>query len=110
MLSDFDKLVKDRDALQRWMKMGSTIARYDGANHVLRVDWQLPSMIAFCGQEYAGAKNYHDAPEFFAKVVKSELEKRTSEIVHAAYESAMAVINAGIEKHRELVLEQLGKA
>ena len=107
MLSDFDKLVKRRRDLQAWWALGSTIAAYDHGVHKLRVVVQSPSMVAYCGQAYAGAKNYHEAPEWFAEAVRQELSAQAAAITKAAYESEMARLTSEIERNRQAVLAEL---
>jgi hypothetical protein len=107
MLEDFDKLVRQRSELMDWWKLGQTIAKYDGKYHVLRVDLQNPSLVAFCGQQYAGAKNYHDAPKSFFTAIRLECDKQINQIVKKAYENEIAILNAAIEKMKTEVLEQL---
>ena len=110
MLSEFDTLVKKRAELQRWWKLGSTIAQYDHSYHELRVDMRGPSLVSYCGQAYAGAKNYHDAPEWFKECVRKELQERAKEIATAAYEKSIASLNEQIEENRAAVEAQLSMA
>ena len=110
MLSEFDTLVKKRTELQRWWKLGSTIAQYDHSYHELRVDMCKPSMVSYCGQEYAGAKNYHDAPEWFRECILKELQDRAKEVATAAYEKAIESLNEQIEKNRAAVEAELSMA
>lgn len=107
MLEDFDKLVARRAALKAWWSLGTTIAQYDSKFHTLRVDLQKPSMVTFCGQQYAGAKNYHDAPDWFRQSITDELQNHVKEITRRAYEAEMERLTELIEKHRAAVLAQL---
>ena len=110
MLKQFDELVKQRDQLKRWWAMKNEIARYNKTTHTLRVDVVKPSLVAFCGQQYAGAKNYHDAPEFFVDAVRRQFHEHSAELTAKAYEAEMARIDDLIESHRNSVLAELGKA
>lgn len=110
MLSEFDELVRKRQALKSWWALGETIAKYDGSVHALRVDVKKPSMVAYCGQEYAGARNYHDAPAFFVDSVRQEMQSEATRIARQAYEKEMAKLDAAIEKQRAAVLKQLASA
>lgn len=110
MLQTFDELVARRTALQNWWRLGSTKAKYDNARHVLRVDFQNPTMVAFCGQEYAGAKNYHDAPKFVAELIRKEADRQSFAIAKAAYDREIARLNEEIKKHCNAVLEQLSQS
>lgn len=107
MFSEFDKLVKQRAALKAWWQLGETICGWGGKRHVLRVDVMKPSMVAYCGQAYAGAKNYHDAPEFFIEALRKELSAHANEIAKAAYEKEIARLDGLIETHRAAVLKEL---
>lgn len=110
MLQEFDKLVKERDELIRWWKLGSTIAQYDHSLHELRVDMCKPSLVSYCGQAYAGAQNYHDAPKWFAECIRKEQQARFKELATAAYEKALANLNERISAHRAAVEEALSVA
>ena len=110
MLQEFDQFVRQRKELEQWWGLGLTEAAYDRALHSLRVDVQKPSMVAFCGQQYAGAKNYHDAPAFFVEAVRKEMEQEAKRLVGLAYQKELARLNAAIEKHRAAVLKQLASA
>lgn len=110
MLSEFDQLVNQRKQLKQWWELGGTEAAYDRKFHSLRVDVQKPSMVAFCGQQYAGAKNYHDAPTFFVESVRKEMQEEAKRLVGLAYQKELARLDAAIEKHRAAVLEQLASA
>lgn len=109
MLTDFDNLVKKSAELERWWKLGSTIAQYNHSCHVLRVDMCKPSLVSYCGQERAGAQNYHDAPAWFADCVRNEQQERFKEIATAAYEKELAKLNQQIEQHRVAVQEELAR-
>lgn len=110
MLGDFDKLVQQRSALKSWWQLGQTVCGWGGGNHVLRVDVMKPGMVAYCGQAYAGAKNYHDAPEFFIEAVRAEMTAQSKAIAKAAYEKEIERLDGLIEKHRAAVLSELGIA
>ena len=110
MLKQFDELVKQRDQLKRWWAMKNEIARYDKTTHTLRVDVVKPSMVAFCGQQYAGAKNYHDAPTFFVEAIRKQFSEHSRELTAKAYEAEMSRLDELIESQRESVLAELGKA
>lgn len=107
MLSEFDELVRKRQALKDWWALGETHAEYSRGFHSLRVDVCKPSLVTFCGQQYAGAKNYHDAPSFFAESVRKEMQAEAERITRQAYEKEIARLDSEIEKHRAAVLEQL---
>lgn len=108
MLQEFDALVNKRKQLQSWWKRKTTTT-YRSRCHTLRVDILLPTMVAFCGQEYAGANNYHEAPEFFKNCIKKEMEKDINEITERAYNNEIERLNNEIEKYREAVLSELGE-
>lgn len=107
MLSEFDTLVKKRADLVRWWKLGSTMCQYDHSYYVLRVDMNKPGLVSYCGQQYAGDRNYHDAPEWFNDCIRKEQQERFKELATAAYEKALASLNEQIEKHRSAVLAEL---
>ena len=107
MMSDFDKLVSDRNSLVYWWNMRNTIARYDNSRYVLRVDFMHPRLVTFCGQETCGGQNYHDAPKFFAEAIGREVSKRYVELTTAAYDAEMKRLNAAIDAKKEEVLRVL---
>lgn len=107
MLSEFDELVKQRKELQAWWSLRETVAKYDSKLHSLRVDFACPTMVAFCGQQYAGAKNYHDAPSFFRNAIRRAAESHAHDLAKEAYQAEMERLNAEIRKCREDVLNQL---
>lgn len=109
MLTEFDKLVQQRAELERWWKLGETIAQKDNSYHVLRVDICKPSLVTYCGQAYSGAQNYHDAPAWFAECVRVEMQNRAKEIATAAYKAKLAQLNEEISKHRTAVEAELAK-
>lgn len=110
MLSEFDRLVNQRRELVAWWGLRTTVAAYEGTCHSLRVDVQKPSFIAYCGQQYAGAKNYHEAPGFFAESVRKEMQAEAERLAVQAYEKELARLNEAIEKHRAAVLKELASA
>lgn len=107
MLSRFDELVAMRQKLTSWWSLRSTVAQYNRKIHSLRVDVTAPTMIAFCGQQYAGAKNYHDAPDFFFEDVRKELQSNTEAITEAAYARKLASLDDEISSMRSAVEAQL---
>lgn len=110
MLIEFDELVRKRKELNEWWALGETVAKYDGGVHELRVDVQKPSKVSYCGQQYAGAQNYHDAPAFFLDALRQEMQSDAKRLTRLAYDKEIAKLNAEIEKHRAAVLEQLASA
>lgn len=107
MLTEFDELVRKRSQLKNWWALGNKVAKYDQKRHSLRVDVQPVGMVAFCGQEYAGARNYHEAPAFFRDAVKRELQAESKRLARQAYEKELAHLDSEISKHRDAVLRQL---
>lgn len=107
MLGEFDELVRARKELKDWWNLRVTTAAYDGSFHRLIVQVQKPAMVSFYGQQYAGAKNYHDAPGFFIESVRAEMQAEANKIVANAYETELKRLDAQIEAHRAAVLEQL---
>lgn len=107
MLKEFDELVRQRKELVEWWKLATTVAEYDRAFYVLRVDVAKPSMVAFCGQQTAGGQNYHDAPSFFLDVVKREIECARVLIVKQAYEKELARLTSEITKLKERIQDEL---
>jgi transposase-like protein len=109
MLQEFDEAVKERRELKEWWSLGETVAKYDHKKHVLRVDVSKPTMIAFCGQEYAGAKNYHDAPDFFTEAVRQAIQDSVGVLTQQAYETELARLTSIIEDNRANVLAELSQ-
>ena len=106
-MSEFDQAVKDRAALQEWWALRNTTANYDGRKHGLRIDFGKPAMVAFCGQAYAGANNYHHAPDFMKNALRDVCQRRQLEIAKDAYEAEIARLNEIIRRSREAVLAAL---
>ena len=109
MLSDFDRLVQERNALEAWWKLGSKHVGYGSGLYELRVDTLPPPLVAYCGQETAGGRNYHDAPKFFIEVLRKEIAKHVKSICKDAYKNHLAQLNAEILKLKESVLSELEK-
>ena len=110
MIARFDELVKQRKQLAEWWKLKTTMAAYDRTHHSLRVDVSKPSLISFCGQQYAGAKNYHDAPSFFFEDVRKEFQDNAAAITEAAYHRKMRWFDAEIAALRRQVEAELEAA
>ena len=110
MMQEFDELVQKRAALKAWWELGSTKVGYGDGCHKLRIDVAKPTMVAFCGQAYAGARNYHDAPAFFVEAIRQEMHVAAKRLAREAYENELARLDAAIEKHRDAVLAQLSSA
>lgn len=108
-MADFDKYVQQRKALQSWWNL-RTIRTYDSGGHVLRVDVPKPTMVAMCGQNHPGARNYHDAPDFFAEAIKNEMDLRAKEITKTAYENEIMRLDSLIAQNKEAVLAELATA
>ena len=109
MLTEFDAAVKQRLELQMWWKLGSTVAAYDDRVHKLHIHVLKPTMVAFCGQQYAGAENYHEAPEFFAEALRDEIERRARQIAKEVYEAEIARLTTLIDSQRAEVLKQFSE-
>ncbi|QDV78034.1 hypothetical protein [Botrimarina mediterranea] len=108
MLSEFDELVARRKQLKAWWSLRNK-QTYNGGGHELRVDTARPTLVSLCGQAYAGARNYHDAPEFFVVALAQEMQANACRLAKVAYENEMARLDASIESHRESVLAELAK-
>jgi len=76
--------------LVNWRALGRTIADYDQTCHTLRMDLCVSNTFAYCGQQYAGSKNYHDAPKWFTDEVLAELKKDVEAAVERAYQRVTA--------------------
>lgn len=109
MLLEFDELVKQRKELIKWMNLGNTLAKYGGKNYSLRVNVLNPAMIAYCGQQYAGDKNYYDAPAFFFDAVRKKMEEMAQKIVCQVFEEEIERLTEAINKHKENVLKELNQ-
>jgi hypothetical protein len=109
MIEDFDRLVKQRNALKSWKALGLEFD-YSHTHFQLRMDVVKPSMVAYCGQRSQGTANYHDAPDFFVEAVRAEIKRREVEIVEAAYNTEMQRLNKEIAAQKQNVLKQLEAA
>ena len=89
--------------------MRDEIAAYDNKKHKLRVDVMPPKLVSFCGQQYAGAKNYHDAPAFFVDRIREVMQEEVCRLTQVAYEREIARLDSIIESHREQVLQELSQ-
>ena len=109
MLQEFDKLVKQRKELKEWWELSTTLAAYNKSFYTLRVDMQKPAQVSFCGQQYAGGKNYYDAPVFFLESIREELAEQACAIVAKTYQKELNRLNTDIAKYREAILKELGE-
>ena len=109
MLQEFDKLVQQRKELKEWWELSTTTAAYNKNFYTLRVNMQKPALVSFCGQQYAGGQNYHDAPSFFLESIREELAEQACAIVAKTYQKELNRLNTEIEKHREAILKELGE-
>lgn len=95
--------------LVNWRALGHTVAQYDQKHHALRMDLAVSNTFAYCGQQYEGSKNYHDAPKWFTGEVLSELQKDVESAVERAYQRVTsdlrAKVAAELEATRKLVEE-----
>lgn len=107
MLTEFDKAVKALREIDAWWSLRSKLATYDQQNYRLRIDVAAPTMVAYCGQQSAGAKNYHDAPEWFVGAVRAEISRDVHAIAFRAYERERERLVGEIKNLRESVLSLL---
>lgn len=106
MKSEFDELVDRRSRLIAWRNLSKTSC-YDAGCHVLRVDIQNPTMVAYCGQQYSGAKNYHDAPAFFAEAITKQIKAAINDLTKKAYDAEIERLTGLIEQHKKAILAEL---
>ena len=108
MMQEFDALVKKRSELVAWWEMRNQIAAYDKKTHSLTTRFAPhPGALNFCGQQYAGAKNYHESPAWFVTCFLEEVERRKYEIAGAAVERALNDINEKILKMSSAIMAEL---
>ena len=108
MMQEFDALVQKRSELIDWWEMRNVIAAYDRNLHTLITRFAAhPESLCFYGQQYAGAKNYHESPKWFVNCFLDEVERRKYEIAVAAVERALTDINERIGKLRSAVMAEL---
>ena len=108
MLKEFDELVKQRRQLKEWWA-GLSKKTYRGDYRTMRVDVSEPVMVAICGQDYAGAPNYHEAPKAFVRAVGEEMQTRAVDIAHEAYRKEIARLDELIAGCKEAVLAELNQ-
>jgi hypothetical protein len=88
-LTELDQLVRDRSSVLAWLKNASKVDSQSCTNYSLRLD--VNSVLAmYCGQAYAGAKNYHDAPGELNKEIAAEIQRNRHTLVTAAAKSLVA--------------------
>lgn len=104
MLEKFDKLTAQRAHLKAWWENRERVDYGSGRRYTLRVDVQKPTMVAYCGQRYSGAKNYHDCPEFFVEAVRKELQAYANKMASSAYEAEMLRLQKLIDECRDSVM------
>lgn len=104
MLERFDKLTAQRSHLKAWWENRENVDCVSGGRYKLRVDVQKPTMVAYCGQEYSGAKNYHDCPGFFVEAVRKELQACANKMASSAYEAEMLRLQKLIDECRDSVM------
>lgn len=109
-MENFDKATTQRRRLKAWWAMKDLLAAYDKSNYVLRIDFSKPSMVAFCGQQFAGDRNYHDAPEFFRDEIVSVLNSMSYDIAQKAYNSAILKLDKEIASLKAYVTSEIAKS
>jgi hypothetical protein len=108
MMQEFDILIKKRSELLKWWGMRNAIARYDNKPYLLVTRFSAhPEALQFCGQQYAGDKNYHECPAWFVDCFLKELENRKYDLAGAAFERAIEEINAKIDKLKKSIMAEL---
>lgn len=75
--------------LRSWRSLRELTDSQSHNPYTLRGDINL-SLLCYCGQAFAGATNYHDAPEFLRDAVRKKLEG----FVPNAVELAIAELDA----------------
>lgn len=105
-LQSFDQLVNQRKQLVAWWDLRKA-DDFSQGKYSLRVDAVKPSMVAFCGQERPGSKNYHDAPDWFFDAVRVEIGKAGRLIVEKAVAAEIDRLTERIKAMKEQVLKQL---
>lgn len=104
-MEQFDRLVRQRSELFNWWNLRHS-DDFSQGKYSLRVDVTKPSMIAFCGQAYAGAKNYHDAPAWFGDIVRNAMSKTAVETTRAAVEAELASLTERIDGLKARILAE----
>lgn len=107
MLEKFDNLVRRRRELRAWLALSQERDHVNGEHYTLRVDAPKLGMVAYCGQHYPGAKNYHEPPSWFLDVVSRAMRDAGQAIVLKAAEKELENLSKAIEAMRAEVLNEL---
>ena len=104
----FDELVSKRKQLSAWWELRKA-NDFSQGKYVMRVDVETCSLVAFCGQQCAGAKNYHDAPGWFMEQLRKAFQSHAIDITRAAVEAELALLTRLIEDEKNEVLAEFSR-
>ena len=103
---ELDNLIRQRQNLISWLSNAKNTDSQSGQPYHLRVDINGVKAM-YCGQAYAGANNYHDAPgELNAAFIKS-VEKHRAMLLNDAATALLASINTRIMALKALAEEAI---
>lgn len=99
-LVELDKLIRERQELICWLSLAKNRDSQSGSPWVLRVDVNGVQAM-YCGQYYAGAKNYHDAPSGFNSELKDAIDRNRKLLVDDAAKTYLAKLEMRINALRQ---------
>ena len=94
-LVELDKLIRERQSILSWLKNAELKDSQSGRRYSLRLDVNGVQAM-YCGQAYAGAKNYHDAPDQLNAAIKEAIERHKDTLVKDASTARLAQLDAAI--------------
>lgn len=101
MLSEIDELLRKRASLIAWWRLKDRKDSQDGLNYTPHIN--VSASVCFRGQEYAGAKNYHEAPTEFEAAFKKTLETHAMALLETTFNNELARLNEGIRNGRDKI-------
>lgn len=94
-LVELDNLIREHQSIISWLSNARMIDSQSRMPYALRVDINgIQAM--YCGQSYAGAKNYHDAPSAINTALVASFNKHRVMLLNDAANTLLVSLNARI--------------
>lgn len=94
-ITELDSLIRQRQSVLSWLANAGLTSSQSRSPYSLRVDVNGVQAM-YCGQSYAGANNYHDAPSELNAALTQSIERHRSLLVDDAAKSLLASIETRI--------------
>ena len=105
-LSELEKLVAARNELRSWWKYHTLVDSQSRNNYSLRIDINGVQAM-YCGQAYAGASNYHDAPKSFDKALLEHLQLIAKLAAQKVYDEQIEYYDSQIRERKAAIQKEL---